>query len=98
MRLALAAALVFAALPAAAQFDPIADYQAKSPSCDAHPSAPWIGRASGDSDETVSGRTEAVSFVGCFQTEAECRTWLDGATGLIDGRIIENVCELRAAQ
>lgn len=97
--LALAVAgLVFAAVPAAAQFDPVADYQQKTPSCDANPGSPWIGRASGESDENAEENTEPVSFVGCFKTQAECQTWLDGATGLIDGRIVENVCEQRSAQ
>lgn len=96
--LAAALAALCLALPAAAQDDPVGDYQAKSPSCDANPTAQWIGRASGESDEDLATREEPVSFVGCFKTQAECQLWLDGATGLIDGRIIENVCELRSNQ
>jgi len=91
-------AMLCLTLPAAAQFDPVADYQAKTPSCQANPTAPWIGRASGETDDDPSTNQEAVSFVGCFKTRAECQTWLDGATGLIDGRIIENVCEQRSSQ
>lgn len=93
------AALVLAAtlaLPAtvSAQED-VNSFREASPSCDANPSLPWQGRVSGESDEDPTDNTEPVSFVGCFATEAECNAWRERGSGLIDGRIVEDVCEQR---
>jgi hypothetical protein len=98
LSLTAAAALLALATPAAAQFDPVADFQEQTPSCDAHPSAAWIGRASGESDENANEQTEPVSFVGCFETKQACETWLERASGLIDQRIIQNSCEARSRE
>jgi hypothetical protein len=94
----LAAAVLAAvlALPAAgfAQED-VNAFREASPSCDANPTLPWIGRVSGESDENPTDNTEPVSFVGCFATEAECNAWRERGSGLIDDRIVENLCEKR---
>jgi hypothetical protein len=90
----LAAAL---ALPAAAlaQEGDVNAFREASPSCDANPTLPWIGRVSGESDEDPTDNVEPVSFVGCFATEAECNAWRERGSGLIDDRIVQNSCERR---
>jgi hypothetical protein len=70
-------------------------FREASPSCEANPTLPWQGRVSGESDENPTDNTEPVSFVGCFATEAECNAWRERGSGLIDDRIVENVCEKR---
>lgn len=97
-RAALAFALVLAAAaPLAAQdFDPIVDFQEKSPSCDANPNAAWVGHVSGTSDEDPMDTEQSVSFVGCFETEAECNAWRERGTGVIDGTIREDSCARRS--
>jgi len=93
------AALVLAtalALPVAvAAQEDINAFREASPSCDANPTLPWQGRVSGESDEDPTDNTEPVSFVGCFATEAECNAWRERGSGLIDDRIVENICEKR---
>jgi hypothetical protein len=95
----LAAALALpagAVLPVAALAqEDVNAFREASPSCDANPTLPWIGRVSGESDEDPTDNTEPVSFVGCFATKAECDAWRERGSGLIDDRIVENVCEQR---
>ncbi len=90
----LAAAL---ALPAAAiaQEGDVNAFREATPSCDANPTLPWIGRVSGESDEDPTDNDEPVSFVGCFATEEECNAWRERGSGLIDDRIVQNSCERR---
>lgn len=90
----LAAAL---ALPAAslAQEGDVITFREATPSCDANPTLPWIGRVSGESDEDPTDNVEPVSFVGCFATEEECNAWRERGSGLIDDRIVQNSCERR---
>ena len=90
----LAAALALPSAAFAQEGDVIA-FREASPSCDANPSLPWIGRVSGESDEDPTNNVEPVSFVGCFATEAECNAWRERGSGLIDDRIVQNSCEQR---
>jgi hypothetical protein len=96
--LALTAALfglAGAAVPAAADYNQVIAFRAATPKCEANPTLPWIGRASGQTTSLMSDLMVPVSFVGCFATEAECRKWLGHGIGLIDGRIVENSCRPR---
>jgi hypothetical protein len=96
-RIAAAIFVAALALPAAAvaQEGDVITFRESSPSCEANPTLPWIGRVSGESDEDPTDNTEPVSFVGCFATQAECDAWRERGSGLIDDRIVENVCEQR---
>ena len=86
---------VFTAAPAAADYNQVIAFRAATPKCEANPTLPWVGRASGQTTALMSDLQVPVSFVGCFRTEAECRKWLGRGVGLIDGRIIENSCRPR---
>jgi hypothetical protein len=90
----LAAALALPAAAYAQEGDVIA-FQQATPSCDANPTLPWIGRVSGESDDDPTDSVEPVSFVGCFATEEECNAWRERGSGLIDDRIVQNSCERR---
>ena len=95
----IAAAILAAALAlpgvALAQEGDVNAFREATPSCDANPTLPWIGRVSGESDEDPTNNVEPVSFVGCFATEAECNAWRERGSGLIDDRIVQNSCERR---
>ncbi len=88
-------AVLFAAAPAAADYNQVIAFRAATPKCEANPGLGWVGRASGQTTSLMSDLQVPVSFVGCFRTEAECRKWLGRAVGLIDGRIVENSCRPR---
>jgi len=94
---ALGAALALAASagPASADYNQVIAFRAATPKCEANPTLPWIGRASGQTTALMSDLQVPVSFVGCFATEAECKKWLGKGVGLINGRIIENSCKRR---
>ncbi|MEW5423801.1 hypothetical protein [Amorphus sp. 3PC139-8] len=61
-----------------------------APSCRQHPDYPIQGRVSGNRE--VDGRSEAISFVGCFPTQAECEAWRVKASSFVTGLIIYNSC------
>lgn len=95
-RIAAAVLATALSLPAVAYAqEDVNAFKEATPKCDANPSLAWQGRVSGESDENVMDEVEPVSFVGCFATEAECNAWREKASGMIDDRIIENVCEQR---
>lgn len=96
-RIAAAVLAATLALPgvALAQEGDVNAFREASPSCDANPTLPWIGRVSGESDEDPTDNVEPVSFVGCFATEEECNAWRERGSGLIDDRIVQNSCERR---
>jgi hypothetical protein len=93
--LAVAALSLSIAAPAAADYNQVIAFRAATPKCEANPTLPWIGRASGQTTALMSDLQVPVSFVGCFATEAECKKWLGKGIGLITGRIIENSCKRR---
>ena len=96
-RIAAVALALSLAMPVAAvaQAPDIDAFREATPSCDANPSLPWIGRVSGESDDDPTNAVEPLSFVGCFATEAECNAWRERGSGLIDDRIVQNSCEKR---
>lgn len=84
---------VLAPLPAHAQaYFAANDIRARTPSCRDNPNAPVKGYAVG---QAGSMPTRTYSFVGCFNSMAECQRWLGPATGFFSGRIIQNRCEQR---
>ena len=101
-RRALSFALVLAlgiaglAAPASAQLSP-ADYarlQRETPSCNANPNAPWVGRVSG-SYQDILDTIWPFSMVGCFNDLRTCERWRDWMSGYIYGPIIEYSCRRR---
>lgn len=93
-------ALAFAAagtMPASAQYGSRMKIQQvfdSTPSCSEHPSAPWIGRVSGGT-ENLMGGTRTISFVGCFATQAKCERWKGQTSGIILTTIIQYSCKPR---
>lgn len=73
----------------------ITEIQKATPSCEANPSAPWIGRVSGSVQDDMTDDIVPVSFVGCFDTQAACEAWKEKTSGFITGPIIQYTCARR---
>lgn len=94
--LAVALAGVLAlAVPASADYETTITFRAKTPTCEANPGAPWLGRVSGQAENPITKLPVPASFVGCFKTKAECDRWRTRGTALMLFRLVENVCEPR---
>ncbi|MDQ0315979.1 hypothetical protein [Amorphus orientalis] len=73
----------------------IAAIRKATPSCNANPGAPWVGRVSGSVENDIDDRIIPVSFVGCFQSQPECERWKEKTSGFITGPIIQYSCDAR---
>jgi hypothetical protein len=73
----------------------ITEIKKGTPSCEAHPTAPWIGRVSGSVQDDMTDEIVPVSFVGCFDSQAVCEAWKEKTSGFITGPIIQYSCEHR---
>ncbi|WP_018697783.1 hypothetical protein [Amorphus coralli] len=73
----------------------ITQIQKATPSCRAHPDAPWIGRVSGSVEDDVTDFIIPVSFVGCFDSQPGCERWKEKTSGFITGPIIQYSCKPR---
>ena len=65
---------------------------AQTPQCRNNPNAPVVGRVAG-AGTGQQGR--GLSFVGCFDTTAQCNQWRGAVSGIVRGRLIQNTCEAR---
>ncbi|MEM6846457.1 MAG: hypothetical protein AAF580_00075 [Pseudomonadota bacterium] len=65
---------------------------AQTPQCRNNPDAPVVGRVAG-AGTGQQGR--GLSFVGCFNTTAQCNQWRGAVSGIVRGRLIQNTCEAR---
>jgi hypothetical protein len=95
---AAAAALVCAVAPApvsaaASTQYLISELQRAAPSCRKNPTYGWEGRVSGNRE--ADGRSIAISFAGCFPTQAECEAWRKQAQVFVTGLQIYNECKPR---
>ncbi|WP_157961638.1 hypothetical protein [Acuticoccus kandeliae] len=94
--LALVAGLL-AAEPAVAQVDSqqdINDIRNATPSCEANPQAPWIGRVAGNT-QGILDQSIPVSFVGCFNDQATCERWKGRASRIITTTLTQYSCKPR---
>lgn len=65
-----------------------------TPSCNANPDAPWIGRVSGNTQDAFD-ISRPVSFVGCFYDQATCERWKGQTSSIITTTIIQYSCKPR---
>lgn len=94
--IAVAAALVLGSTAAGANtLYEINKIQREAPSCEANPSARWVGRVSGTVQDDMTDRIIPVSFVGCFTSEATCTRWKEKTSGFITGPIVQYSCSQR---
>lgn len=89
------AGLSMPVVPAAAQSVEymITQVQRAAPNCRKNPTYGWEGRVSGNRE--ADSRSIAVSFAGCFPTQAECEAWRRTALPFVTGRLIYNECKPR---
>ena len=73
----------------------ITEIKKATPSCEANPSAAWVGRVSGSVQDDMTDEIVPVSFVGCFSDQSVCETWKEKTSGFITGPIIQYKCEHR---
>lgn len=69
-----------------------ADVRRATPSCEANPTFPVVGRVVGDVGTDPRRR---VSYVGCFPSFASCEQWRRPVSAVVTHRMILNRCELR---
>jgi hypothetical protein len=72
----------------------ISQLQRAAPNCRRNPTFPWEGRVSGNRE--ADGRSIAISFAGCFPTQAECEAWRKQAQVFVTGLQIYNQCKPRS--
>lgn len=72
----------------------ITQLQRAAPNCRKNPTYPWEGRVSGNRE--ADGRSVAISFAGCFPTQADCEAWRRQAVGFVTGVQIYNECKPRS--
>lgn len=72
----------------------ISELQRAAPNCRKNPTYAWEGRVSGNRE--ADGRAIAISFAGCFPTQAECEAWRQQAVGFVTGLQIYNECKPRS--
>lgn len=82
--------------PALAQLDftDVQALRAQTPSCEANPGAPWVGRVAGSYDDILD-RPRMLSLVGCFPDEATCNAWKQRVSGRIPGPLVQYSCSRR---
>ncbi|MGX1305889.1 hypothetical protein AB7M35_000609 [Amorphus suaedae] len=73
----------------------ITEIKKATPSCEANPGAPWVGRVSGSVQDDMTDEIIPVSFVGCFNSQPVCEAWKEKTSGFITGPIIQYKCEHR---
>tara|TARA_R110002020_G_scaffold15611_22_gene55784 strand:+ start:2259 stop:2573 length:315 start_codon:yes stop_codon:yes gene_type:complete len=89
-------ALAAGSMPAGANtLYEITEIKKATPSCHAHPQAPWVGRVSGSVQDDMTDEIVPVSFVGCFDTQPVCEAWKEKTSGFITGPIIQYECTRR---
>lgn len=91
----IAAAMLALTAPGQAGYDPTADFLAATPACDTRPDAAWIGHVGGTSSNNEVHDHRSISFVGCFETLADCEAWRSRAVAVIVENLRIDVCAPR---